>query len=171
VKAVKEFHDEFPTANRRLQLPAVSIFADLDFTPQANPIPVKKPDPGEPVNSKFITQWRVGDYDGIVQLDLWAGDKEERDDLTDALFNALNPNIKPMGLTLQMNEYFNVLCDYLYVGHKFEDTEISSQTGEWRTKFEILVTCKAVREREEFIIESTELDLETANLTGPFIPA
>ncbi len=161
VVALKDFHDEFPSGNVRLELPSVSIFAntDLVFTPQANPSILKKPDPGDIVDSKATIQWMVGQYDGTLQVDLWTGTKEERDDLTDALFNALNPTIKPMGLTLPMTEYFGVLCDYLYVGHNFEDTEGSSQTDEWRTKFELLVTCKAVRERQEFIIEETELDL------------
>lgn len=179
VPALKRFNDEFPTGNVEFRLPMVSIFGNspLDFVPQANPIPIEDPSPIVPptlpgeTQIKPAVQWVVGQYDGTIQLDLWAGDKEERDDLTDALFNALNPTIKPMGLTLQMTDYFNVLCDYLYVSHNFEDTEVSSQTGEWRTKFELLVTCKAVREREEFIIEQSDLDLETSDLTGPFIPS
>jgi len=181
VTALKDFNDEFPTANVELRLPSVSIFANspLNFVPQANSVPVTQPVsivpatlPGEN-QKKPVVRWMVGQYDGTIQLDLWAGDKEERDDLTDALFNALNPTIKPMGLTLQMDEYFDVLCDYLYVSHNFEDTDVSSQTGEWRTKFEILVTCKAVREREEFIIEDSQLDLETSTTStdDPFVPA
>lgn len=181
IRDLVAFYDEFPSGNRTLQLPSVSIFAntDLVFTPQANPSVVKDPIPVDPptLSGEKQTpqpiQWMVGQYDGTLQLDLWAGNKEERDDLTDALFNALNPTIKPMGLTLPMAEYFGVLCDFLYVGHNFEDTEGSSQTDEWRTKFEILVTCKAVREREEFIIEDSELQLETSttNTDDPFVPA
>jgi len=179
VRDLQEFYDEFPSGNMKIDLPSVSIFAntDLVFIPQGNPSPVKKPDPISPptlpgeTQVKTLVQWMVGQYDGTLQVDLWAGTKEERDDLTDALFNALNPTIKPMGLTLPMTEYFGVLCDYLYVGHNFEDTEGSSQTDEWRTKFELLVTCKAVRERQEFIIEDSELQLETAPVAGPFIPA
>ena len=94
----------------------------------------------------------MGIYDFSLQVDIWAGSKEERRDIFDAMFNAMNPNITPMGLELTMEDYFNQLCSYLYVGHTVEDGETESQKDEWRTTLEILATCKAVRDRKEFII-------------------
>ena len=179
VDALREYYEEFPAPNRTINLPSISLFlGPLEFTPQAEPNLVKAPaaiDPPTPdggTQNRPRVKWIVGQYDATLQLDLWTGSKEERDDLTDALFNALNPNIKS-GLTLELDEYFNVLCDYLYVGSVFEDSEISAQTDQWRTKFDILVTCKAVRERKEYVIEQSEVVVETSttNQSDPFIPA
>lgn len=167
VSGLKDYYDQFPAPNRSIDMPSVSIlFQTPEFTPESVPYLVNPVDPSQVQSSKSRVKWVVGQYEGRVQLDLWTRNKEERDDLTDAIFNALNPNITPMGLTLELDEYFGVLCDYLYVGHGFEDSEITSQTDEWRTIFEILISCKAVRERREFIIEDSELQLETAPVSG-----
>ena len=155
------------------------LFNNPEFIPEAVPYPVNPPTPVDPptvlgeTQKKPRVKWVVGQYESSMQLDLWARNKEERDDLTDAIFNALNPNITPMGLTLELQEYFGVLADFLYTGHNFEDTEVASQTDEWRTIMTVLFTCKAVRERKEFIIEDSQLDLETATVSedDPFIPA
>lgn len=158
VSALREWYDEFPSSNRRMDMPSVSIFAKSpEFKPSAHPHLLNPVDPGDIVNSKANTLWVVGDYDFSLQMDLWAGSKEELDDLYDALFNALNPSITPMGLTLPMEEYYNQLCSYLYVKHSREASEIASQTDEWRITFDILATCQVIRNSKEFIIESTEL--------------
>ena len=172
VDGLKDFYDQFPAPNRRISLPSVSVlFQTPDWTPQAVPNPVQKADPADIKSSRFTYQYITGQYDGSIQLDLWAKNKEERDDLTLAVHNALNPNIESMGLVLPMEEYFDVLCSYLYVHHDFEDTEITSQTGEWRTKFDILISCKSVRESKQFVIEDSILDLDTSTTSAndPFV--
>lgn len=167
VNDLEEYYPEFPQPNRSIEMPSVSLlFSSPSFSPDQCPNPVSPVDPLAIQNSQADVNWIVGQYDGNLQLDLWARNKEERDDLFDAIFNALNPNIRPMGLTLELEDYFNVLCDYLYVGHDIEDSEITSQTDEWRVTFRLLVTCKAVRKRKEFIIEESELQLSTAPTSG-----
>lgn len=155
----KEFHPEFPPANMPLRLPSITIFApDPDFRP-LTPYLKKPIDPANIKNSKAKVEYVVGIYDFTIQLDLWAGTKEERDDLFDQLFNALNPNVNPMGLLLVMEEYFDQICDYVYVGHKYGDAQERSQRDEWRLTLNLLATCNAIRVKKEFVIE----DLQTAS--------
>lgn len=160
VQGLKQAFDEFPASTQKIDMPSVSVFAssNAQFRPlMPYIIPV---DPAKIVNSKAKVRWVVGIYDFNLQLDLWARNKEERDDVFDSLFNALNPTISPMGLVLPMEEYFNQLCDYLYVGHTFQDSEVRAQRDEWRVTLNLVVTCKAVRERSEFIIETTQTAAE-----------
>jgi hypothetical protein len=156
VNSLREYYPEFPAPNMTLEMPSVSIFAP---SPEFRPLTpyLKKPvDPAEIVNHKAPVQWVVGIYDFNLQLDLWARSKEERDDMFDQLFNALNPDIQPMGLRLQMEEYFGQLCEYVYNGHEVSDSEERSQRDEWRLTLNVLATCKAIRTRKEFI--STDVD-------------
>jgi hypothetical protein len=156
VEGLKEYYDQFPAPNMSINTPSVSILMKAPvFSPRAEIYPVEDINPLNITDNKSRVDWVVGEYEVKIQMDLWARNKEERDDLTDALFNGLNPDIQPMGLRLVLDEYFYCIADYLYVGHNFEDNEITAQTDDWRTTFEILVTCKAVRTRKEFIITST----------------
>ena len=158
VDQLEEFYDEFPSSNTRLEMPSVSIFAkNPEFKPMAVPHLLKTISSADIVNSKANTLYVVGDYDFNLQVDLWAGSKEELDDVFDSVFNVLNPQISPMGLTLQMEEYYNILCSYDYVGHSREASEITSQTDEWRIVLNVLATCQVIRNSKDFIIESTEL--------------
>jgi len=172
VPGVKEFYDEFPNASQSFKMPSVSvIIKNTDFAPQATPYPAAQIGPGDITNNKANLLYVVGDWDFTIQLDLWAGSKEERDDFFDATFNALNPKISPMGLTLELSEYFGTLCDYLYVGHSFSDSEESSQKDEWRATLNVVATCKALRDRKEFIITDTGTakDVEDAGEISPTV--
>lgn len=156
VKGIREFYDEFPNASIKLKMPSVSVIcSNTDFSPAMVPYLTKDVIPADIVANKANVLWVVGQYDFKIQLDIWAGSKEERDDLFDATFNALNPKISPMGLTLKLNEYFGTLCDYLYVGHNFSDSAESAEKDEWRATLSLLATCKAIRDRKEFIITDT----------------
>lgn len=167
--SIKEFYDEFPPANMRLVLPSVSIIAlPPEFRPLAVPYldnELKVPADHLPATQTPQTaHYVVGYYDTRLQVDLWAGSQEERDDLYDAVFNALNPNISPMSLTIKMTEYFNSLCNYLYVGHSLADSEERAQKDEWRATLEVLATCNAIRTKKEFVIEDTVIDLQTLRI-------
>lgn len=159
VQGLVQTFDEFPASTQKINMPSVSVFASSDakFRPLM-PYVTSQGATGE--DNKANVRWAVGIYDFTLQLDLWARNKEERDDIFDSLFNALNPNISPMGLVLPMAEYFGQLCDYLYVGHTFQDSEARAQRDEWRVTLNLLVTCKAIRERSEFIIETTQTAAE-----------
>lgn len=167
VSGLKEFYDEWPNASVKLKMPSVSVLVTrMDFKATSNPYKTKVVELADIVANKAKVKWVVGDYEMPIQLDIWAGSKEERDDLFDAVFNALNPRISPMGLVLKMDEYFGCLCDYLYVGHEFADNEERSQKDEWRVTLSILATCKAIRDRKEFIITDTPTAAEIEQEQG-----
>lgn len=161
VQGLREFYDEFPNASVKLKMPSVSVIASkTDFKPTMVPYYDKDIVPADIVANKANVLWVVGQYDINIQLDIWAGSKEERDDIFDAVFNALNPKISPMGLTLKLDEYYQSLCDYLYVGHSFADSAESAEKDEWRATLSLLATCKAIRDRKEFIITDTPTPAE-----------
>jgi hypothetical protein len=155
VQGLREYYEEFPSAHERIRTPSVSIIAaTTDFRPMAAPYKLEQ---GNIVRSQSTVQYVVGFYDFSLQVDLWTGSKEERADIFDAMFNALNPEITPMGLVLEMEEYFNQLCDYTYTGHNMGDSEERSQRDEWRVTLTVLASCKAIRDKKQFIIEDIEL--------------
>lgn len=164
VTGFREYYSQFPDASSNFLMPSVSVtIATNEFRP-ITPYPCAPIDPLNIVNNKAQYKWAVGIYDMSIQVDIWARNKEERDDLFDATFNAMNPDISPMGLRLVMEEYFNQWIEYVYTGHDLGDSEERSQRDEWRATMTILATCKAVRTRSEFIITDlpTPAEIEDA---------
>lgn len=160
VEGLKEYYDEFPEANQVIKLPSVSVFCtNNEFRPM-QPYIVKKPQDVEISAHKFLYRYVTGIFDIGIQVDLWAGSKEERDDVFDSIFNALNPRISPMGLVLKLEEYFNQLCDIVYVEHTYADSEERSQKDEWRVTLRLLATVKSIRERRENVIEEVEINTD-----------
>lgn len=152
VPGIKETYDEFPEASRKVTYPSVSVFTTAPEFRPAMPYTIEVPPANIDLNNKALVKWVVGFWDVRIQLDLWAQNKEQRDDIFDALFNALNPRINPMGLVLTLNEYFNQLCSYDFVGYTLQDAEERAQRDEWRVTLNVLATCKAIRERKEYMI-------------------
>lgn len=153
IRDLKEAYTEFPSANQRLEMPSVSIHVASPEFANLQPYPSGKRGtvPALPADQKTKIDYVVGMYNFTVQVDLWARSKEERRDLYDLLFNALNPDIVTNGLVLTLEDYFNQLCSYLYVRHNMADSEERSQRDEWRVTLELLANCKAIRQKEEFI--------------------
>lgn len=166
IQDYRDYYAEFPQASRDFRTPSVSVVvATSDFAP-TTPYPCLPIEPTDIVNNKAEYKWAVGTYDFSIQLDIWARNKEERDDLFDATLNALNPDITPMGLRLEMEEYFDQLIEYVYTGHSLGDSEQRSQEDEWRVTVTLLATCKAVRTRTEFIITDTPTPAEIESASG-----
>lgn len=166
VTELKEYYEEWPEPNLQLDMPCVAIsMGEPEFRPLA-PYYVK-PEIGDITDHQAEVKWVTGIWDFKVQVDLWTRNKEEKDDLFDAVFNALNPNIDPMGLVLTLEEYHNILCELVYVGHTLGNSEENAQRDEWRITFTLLGTCKAMRTRKEFVIETTETQVETLNTVEP----
>ena len=165
ISSLKDYYAEFPASHRDMRMPSVSVItSSAEFrAQQASPCGGHDLDPATIKGTEAVVNWAVGIYDFQIQLDIWARNKEERDDLFDAVFNTLNPNIQPMGVVLKMDEYFGQLCDYIYVGHTLADSEERSQRDEWRISLQILATCKAVRSRKEFVIIDTPTASEIEN--------
>lgn len=166
VPDLKDFLDEWPQSNEDIDMPCVSVTTGPQVFRPLSPYRIK-PSLADIADSKAPVKWVVGIYDIPVQVDVWGRNKEERDDIFDAVFNALNPTISPMGLVLSLPDYHNQLCDLVATGHEHMDTAERSDRDEWRTMLKLNATCKAIRVREEFVIESTEITVQTLNTVEP----
>ena len=170
VPGLREYLEEWPEPNMQLDMPCVAItLGNPEFRPLA-PYYIKPTadevaalDAGETLAVKWVT----GIWDFKVSLDIWAQNKEQRDDMFDSIYNALNPRIDPMGLDLVLPNYFNQLCELVFVGHTLADSQEQAQRDEWRVTLNVLATCKAIRTRQEFIIQTTETQVETFNTVEP----
>jgi len=175
VEGLKEFYAEFPAAHRQFLTPSVSIIVSSDeFRPLAHKesqTPTFAPAPPTPDGVNQVEQrvnWVIGIQDYTLQVDVWARNKEERDDLVDSVFNALNPDVRVSGLRLELDEYFDQICDYLYISRRNNDGAERAQEDEWRSTMELLATCKTVQTRKEFVIEKTDLDVQTFDTVEDF---
>lgn len=150
---------EFPSGNVQLSLPSLSVITlgTVDFTPEMNPYIHEQ---AETEDHQADVQYVVGKYDIRLQLDLWCRNKEERNDLYQEFFTAFNSQFPKMGLALTLTDYYNVICRYDLTSFAKEDSEVASQTGEWRIKMEIIANCDAIIEKEEYIMESLESHTE-----------
>lgn len=151
---------EFPSANQQLILPQMTISDTgmADYEPVLNPYVLYQ---GALSSHKKDTQYVVGKYSFNLQIDLWCRNKEERNKYYQEFFKAINSQFPlNLGLSLNLTDYYNIVCRYNMTGFKKEDNEISSQTREWRVKINVTADCSAVLERSEYIMENLELHTE-----------
>jgi len=151
----------FPEPNLRLKKPSVSIYSpSMNFAAYARPYVCEQ---GETSDSKAQINYVVGNFETTLKIDLWAGNKEELDDLFEEIFQALQPEIIPTGLTLELEKYFNQKALFTYSTHQRANSEDNSRKDTWRITFDILTTCNAIRSKKEFIIENTQIDVSLNN--------
>ena len=135
---------EFPSANIPLVFPSITITyqGDVSYMPQLNPSVYSS---GAIADHKADTLYIVGQYDGSLQLDMWCKNKEQRNDMYQEFYKAFNPNFPSrMNLSLNLTDYYNIKCNYDLTSFSKEDSEVSSQTREWRTRISVLVNCNAL---------------------------
>jgi len=155
---LEEYYPEFPQQNEEIEIPSVSIISSSNQF-RALP-PYQCEDTGTVKKNKAQIMYAVGIYDITLQVDLWARNKAERDELYRLAFDALNPDIQPMGLRLVVEEYYGQIANLLYTDHELPDNGESSQVDEWRAILTVQATCKAIRCRSEFIITETQTAAE-----------
>lgn len=153
---------DFPEYNESLTMPCLSIMSNNPtFTPQLAPYEYSQK---QISGASYEFLYVVGQYDWNIQLDIWCQNKEQRHQLYDQFFKAFNSQFPVMGLTLEMSDYYKILCRYDQIGLNYDpDGEGSSQRKEWRVKIDLLGSCKAVADRKEFAILTTEIDTENVN--------
>lgn len=150
---------DFPDAGTVLKMPSLTIFSGASpaFMP-LDPYPLEQ---GDTVNHRALVKRVVGEYDLNLQLDLWCPNKLTRSKLWEEFFKAFNPEVSPMGLSLQLMDYHEIWCRYDLTGYDLGDSEESSQSGQWRARINVLANTRAVIEKTEFVIETIENTLET----------
>jgi hypothetical protein len=149
---------EFPAPNVGLKYPSLTILAGNPVFTPLDPYLLEQSDTE---GHKASVARVVGSYDLTLQLDLWCRDKVERANLWEEFFAAINPEITPMGLSLQLDGYYGIWCRYDLTGYALDDSEVSSQRGEWRARINVLANTRAVLEKTEFVIDTIENNLTT----------
>ncbi len=166
---LEEVLDGFPEGNTSINFPSLSIIeaGTSKFTNEMSPYPYVEIEASDITDHKADVRYVVGQYDVSLQLDFWCRSKEERDDLFEKFIQAFNSQFPSLGLNLVLTDYHNVMCYYMMEGYSKEDSEISSQRQEWRVKINIVANCKAILEKEEPIVEETEV---TGDIQGTSEP-
>lgn len=156
---------DFPEANKTLMYPSISLFVQSpDYVPEMNPYVASEVDISQFEAPKAKYRYVTGSYDWKIQADIWCQNKEQRHRLYDQFYKAFNSQFPTLGLTLELEDYFGVLCRYDMVGFNYgDDGELSSQTKEWRVKIDLIGHCKAILEQTQSRIESTSVDVENVN--------
>jgi hypothetical protein len=86
--------------------------------------------------------YRVGQYDFTLQLDLWCEYKVQRGELYERVHDALNKQFltdSPAGLSLELEDYHDLIARFDQAGYTYLDSEENSQRSEWRVKIDVLV--------------------------------
>lgn len=156
----------WPESNVTMDTPYMAItVVDPGYAHQMNPYEYKgEPQAGTP--EKYDYMYVHGEYNASLQLDIMAESKVQRWKLLQEFQAAMLLNWPDLSLLLPMENYYDIICRYDFENYNFDnDSELASQTKEWRVKIDMLGHCKAVHTREEFAILDTEIDVENVNTT------
>jgi hypothetical protein len=156
---IRQVIHDFPEANIQLQYPCISIFSnEPEFSPQMAPYEYSSTQVN---NTQYEFLYVVGMYEWQIQVDIWCQTKEQRHKLYDQFFRAFNSQFPIMGLSLNLTDYYDIICRYDQVALNFNtDGEAAAQRKEWRVKIDLLGNCKAIVDRSEFAILTTEINVD-----------
>ncbi len=166
MSSLTEVYEEFPSGNRKLKMPSVSIITEgkATFDPETSGAYVASSSDisGEPALK--VIKYVIGQYEVPLQIDFWCRNKEERSQIYAEFVDAMTGQditAEPqIGVILALTEYHNAFCHYDLGGYSFDDDETSSQRKEWRVKIDVVATCKAIVERTQSVILETEMQTE-----------
>lgn len=154
---------EWPLPNQVLEYPGITI---LTKAPSFSPWSKYEVSRGPLRGTKRLVKWCVGQYQYEMQLDLWARNKEERDDFYEKFFLGFNSQLQgqdTMGVSLQLDRYHGRWARYDITGYNFSDSEESAQRGEWRTIVTVLAHCDAIIETDEYAMITIENNPQLSN--------
>lgn len=148
---------QFPESNMEIAYPSMTItMGEPRFTPENCPYVVAKEGFVRGSTSTVLYVW--GYYDYNLQLDIWCRTKEERHRLIGEFEQAIFDDNHVVGITTTLENYYESLCRYDYEGYNnSEDSEISSQTKEWRVKIDMLAHCDAIAAKKEHLINNVAI--------------
>jgi hypothetical protein len=139
---------EWPSANQALVYPSLTIFSgQVTYTP-LQPYETARTAPD--VNNQVVSTLVVGEWDGKLQLDLWCRNKVERQNIGKQVRDAINKQVNPQGLSLQMADYFNEWVRFDVDSYNQVDEEAGVQRQEFRTKLSLLFNVKEVAQKTDF---------------------
>lgn len=149
---------EWPNHNEPLEMPCASVLT------VGNPVYT----PCMPTLWKRVdgsSYYYVGHYDLTLHIDVWAEYKQARGDLMEGVFDLFHKQFqelgKALGISLSLEDYYNVIARYDINGYNYMDSEESSQRDEWRAKISVLVNCPRVLVKVESTMDEITVVQET----------
>lgn len=141
---------EWPMANQKLTYPSLTIFSNNPKFTNLSPYQVACTAPDQ--NKQVLQTLVVGEWDTTVQLDIWCRNKLERQTVGKYVKDAINKDIIPQGLSLQMADYFDEWARYDMTEYVQVDDEAGAQRQEFRTKISLAVNVKELTQRTQYAI-------------------
>ncbi|MCK5880850.1 MAG: hypothetical protein KAG18_03180 [Sinobacterium sp.] len=162
IPSLKKVIPEFPQG-QKLEYPTATVFVQKPRLSNYPPQEIRSNNIG---TNKIEVLMAVGQMDFTIQLDFWCGYKEERSELYNQFYQAFNKQFilydKPMGLSLELENYHGILGRFDELGYTYVDSEGSVQNGEWRLKIELVGTFvkvdKLIRSRMTDITIESEIE-------------
>lgn len=165
---------EWPNPNDKLVYPALTLTQGKITTMNRAPECVAKTMPD--VNNQILVTEIVGEHDFTMQLDLWCSDKVMRSLYLGLVMDAINAAVadssglnKAAGLSLQLTDYFNDWARFDINDFENVDDEAGVQRRERRVRINLLVNCRAIRQRTYYaminIQSYTDAPTATAAMT------
>lgn len=148
---------EWPNYQENLNMPCMSIMT-IGSPQYSHQMPVLR----QYDDAEGVSEYYVGFYDMTLHLDIWAEYKQTRGDLLEKVFDLFHKQWveqgQALGLSLTLEDYYNVIARYDLNGYTYMDSEESSQRDEWRAKVVVLVNCPRVLTKIESKMTEITLD-------------
>jgi hypothetical protein len=150
VEQINKVYEEWPSHSQELDMPCCAV--RTVGTPQFRHDP-----PQLLSHENGLSKYTVGTYDMTINIDIWADSKQKRGDITQLLFDLFNKqfmdNGHALGISLNLEDYHNIIARYDLDGYNYNDSEEASQRNEYRTILSVLSTFSRVQEKEESTIQ------------------
>jgi hypothetical protein len=157
IPEINKVYLEWPNYQENLEMPCLSAITvgSPEYTHQ---MPVLR----SYDDAEGKSEYYVGFYDITVHLDIWAEYKQTRGDIMEKVFDLFHKQWQElnqaMGISLTLEDYYNVIARYDLNGYTYMDNEESSQRDEWRAKIVVLVNCPRVLTKIESKMTEITLD-------------
>lgn len=153
---LRAVYDEYPEPNYKIQTPSASIMTQNPTFSTQTPKPISLPNPD--AKNQMNVKWIMGHYQIPLQLDLWAANKRQRNQLFEAAFVVLNNEVWPQGLNLPLYRYYNQFAHYHVRSYSLMESEDGSQRQERRARIDLIADVNAIVERKEYGITQIQIN-------------
>jgi len=148
---LKKVYLEWPNHNEDLEMPCASVMT------VGNP-EYRSMMPTLISNINGVSTYAIGEYDLVLQVDLWAEYKETRGFLMEAMFDLFDKQFqdsgRSLGASLTLTQYFNTIARYDLTGYTYNDNEEGSQRDEWRSRLRVLVNFQRIITKTESTMDN-----------------
>lgn len=166
MESLQGVYDDFPASNQKLKYPSCSVFTQSprynSFAPYIVKVFPKITDEEDPDFGKAPVLYCIGRYEFTLQLDFWCESKPQRHEIHEEFVQAFSDLNPTAGINLKIEEYYGEWIHADFGETSFDnDSEISSQRGEWRFKVEVTTNMRCIKRKMENLMETIEHTVET----------